>query len=486
MSDLAGTVTEAPDGPRRQSPRWLRSGASRGAVVGSFVVLAAAYFGMANLHDNSFFTHLATGHLILDGHVPTVDPYSFTAPGHPWVVQSWFASLLYASSEKIGHGLGIRLMIMLLSVVLALVVWRLTRPAKSVVARIVAILPALAVGTVNWGPRPLLFGLVGFALVLLVLREERDPRWLVPVMWVWVNTHGSFPLAFVLVVIYGFGARLDGGSFRHASRTLLWIAIGTVAGALNPLGLKLLWFPVELLSKQDVLRHMTEWQAPGFQSEWQRAFLVGVIGAAALAPRLPRGDRYRLLLPALAFSALGFDAMRNIALATLLLAPLLAVELSDLGSLSSRSRTRGHTLVVGTVLVIAAVVVGVRATAPSFDFATYPVKPFDDLQAQGRLRSPHRVAAEDIVGNYMELRYLGKVPVFVDDRVDMYPKSVIEDELSLIHAQVRLEQGSGSVEDRYGGVVGRLATRLRALAVEELATRTALHVQIDRRRLGGL
>ncbi len=90
---------------------------------------------------------------------------------------------------------------------------------------------------------------------------------------------------------------------------------------------------------------------------------------------------------------------------------------------------------LGTVLVIAAVVVGAQATAPSFDFATYPVKPFDDLQARGRLRSPHRVAAEDVVGNYMELRYLGKVPVFVDDRVDMYPKSVIEDELSLLHAQ---------------------------------------------------
>ena len=33
---------------------------------------------------------------------PSHDPYTFTAPGEPWVVQSWLASLLYASAERLG------------------------------------------------------------------------------------------------------------------------------------------------------------------------------------------------------------------------------------------------------------------------------------------------------------------------------------------------------------------------------------------------
>ncbi len=51
--------------------------------------------GIDQLSDNSFFTHLATGRLILAHGIPRHDVYSFTAAGEPWVVQSWLASLLY-------------------------------------------------------------------------------------------------------------------------------------------------------------------------------------------------------------------------------------------------------------------------------------------------------------------------------------------------------------------------------------------------------
>ena len=40
------------------------------------VVLAGALIGARPLRDNSFFTHLATGRLILAEGMPTADPYS--------------------------------------------------------------------------------------------------------------------------------------------------------------------------------------------------------------------------------------------------------------------------------------------------------------------------------------------------------------------------------------------------------------------------
>ena len=182
---------------------------------------------------------------------------------------------------------------------------------------------------------------------------------------------------------------------------------------------------------------MIEWQAPGFDSTWQRLFLLMFLAAMVMVPRLPREDRYRLVLPTLLFSALGFVAMRNIALATFLLAVLLAKELAGLGSLSSKVRSHAYTFVSGLLVVLIAVVVGARLSQPSFEFSAYPVAAVNLLEAQGRLGPDHRLLTQDYVGNYLTLRSGGEIQVFVDDRVDMFPKPVIDDELALINGTPR-------------------------------------------------
>ena len=75
-----------------------------GGALGVLFVGAGAAIGLRSLADNSFLTHLATGRLILDsGSVPSHDPYTFTAAGEPWTVQSWLASLLYAVAEDVAR-----------------------------------------------------------------------------------------------------------------------------------------------------------------------------------------------------------------------------------------------------------------------------------------------------------------------------------------------------------------------------------------------
>lgn len=415
-----------------RTPRWVARGATRGAVVGWVVVLLAAVSGSAALGDNSFLTHLTTGRLILKGHLPTTDPYSFTAHGEPWVVQSWLASLLYALTEKLGHGVGLRLMISVLSGLIAAVSWRLTRPGRSVVARLAAVAPAIVIGTVTWGARPLIFGLAAFAVVFLTLVERRDPRWLVPVMWIWVNTHGSFPLGLVLIVAYGFGVWCDREPLDHVLGTFKWCVIGTLLGAVNPLGPKLLWFPIALLQKQDVLSYMLEWQAPNFTDTWQRIFLATFVVAMVLVPRLPAGRRYRFLIPTLLFTALGLTATRNIALASIVLTPLLAMELAGLGNLVSRARAKVNTAACALLAAVTVLIVGVRLAEPSFDLTSYPTTAVDWLAAHGRLDAPHRIIGRDTVGNYLEFRTRGRTRIFVDDRVDMFPEGVIDDEKTLL------------------------------------------------------
>jgi hypothetical protein len=95
-------VPAAEAAPRANVARWVRLPAPQALVVLGAAV-AGARLGFRPISDNSTLLHLRTGlELIRTGHVPHVDPYSFTAPGHRWVVQSWLASLMYGAAYRVG------------------------------------------------------------------------------------------------------------------------------------------------------------------------------------------------------------------------------------------------------------------------------------------------------------------------------------------------------------------------------------------------
>ena len=55
-------------------------------------------------------THLRTGIDMARGlGIPRMDPYSFTAPGHAWVVQSWLPEWTYGWAYRLG---GFRLVLL--------------------------------------------------------------------------------------------------------------------------------------------------------------------------------------------------------------------------------------------------------------------------------------------------------------------------------------------------------------------------------------
>ena len=93
--------------------------------------------GLGPLNDNSFLTHLATGRLMwTTHHIPHSDPYSFTAAGRSWVVQSWLASLCYGAADHWWGAAGVLLFVGLCAAIVAGLVWALTRPAGSLVGRL--------------------------------------------------------------------------------------------------------------------------------------------------------------------------------------------------------------------------------------------------------------------------------------------------------------------------------------------------------------
>lgn len=424
------------------------------------MVAAGLTIGLRPLTDNSFFTHLATGRLILErGSVPRHDPYTFTAAGEPWVVQSWLASWLYASVEAVAGALGLRLLMGAVAGGLAALLWRLTRPADGVVARLVVAGLAVGVGGELWAERPFMLGLLALGGVVLAADGDLDPRWLLPIGWVWTNVHGSFPLGLAYLVVVAVGRRLDGGHPVQELRALRWLAVGALSGIVGPLGPRVLTFPLELLRRQDVLRNVIEWRAPTFDSLSQRLFVVQLVLAVLLLARRPS---YRRALVIALFGAAALLSARNLAVASVVMVPVMAASIPEMGTLRSTQRPR-FAAVLGAVGVVAVVLLAsARLGQRDYELRGYPVDALAYLDEAGVDLTAHHLASQDVVGNLQELIYGATGQVFYDDRFDMFPDDVTEAHLALVQSSpsVRAELAGHDIElvvwDRSAAAAQRL------------------------------
>src|SRR5260370_18082201 len=72
------------------------------AWLGAGVYLLLLVLGSSLLGDSDTFWHIAAGKWILDQHAfPSVDIYSFTKTGAPWISTSWLPAVLYAGSHDL-------------------------------------------------------------------------------------------------------------------------------------------------------------------------------------------------------------------------------------------------------------------------------------------------------------------------------------------------------------------------------------------------
>jgi len=393
-------------------------------VVGAAFVIWGTVVGLERLHDNSFLTHVATGRLILAHGVPTRDPYTFTALGRPWVVESWLASVLYRGVENLAGGHGLQVMHAVLCALAAALGWVLTRPARQLTGRIIAAGALLAVGTGYWSPRPLLIALVLFAVLAVMVETDRGPAWaLVPLMWVWLNVHGSWPLGLAYLVLRMVGRRVDHNPQGRLPRLLGFSALGAVLGAVNPIGLRLVAYPLTVITHHSAFAHIVEWQSPSFSDPVNLAFLLEVLVAVVLL--VARRGTVEDVLVVAVFTAAALSASRNVPVAALLVTPVLARGLAGIGTIDGQRRG-----LVPAIGVTALVALGLALTAgamrhPAYNLSLYPVSEVSWLQSQHLV--PGRVATTDYVGNYLEFRYGTRADAFIDDRADIFPPAVERD-----------------------------------------------------------
>ena len=415
--------------------RRLRAPSLESLFVAALVLLGFR-LGALPIGDNSMLTHLRTGIDMVSGHgIPRTDPYSYTAHGKSWVVQSWLPEWTYGWLHRLG---GFRLVVLEQAVLMAVVAWLIARLARSGTPLRTALAAGLAVGigAPFWSPRPLLFGLLCMVLTVTVVEQRRSPWLLVPIVWLWVNSHGSFPLGGVWLVARGAGEWLDWKAWPRETVRYVWAFLGSlVVAVINPLGAKLLFFPLTIGEKSSVFERIVEWQSPNFHRAGDRFALV--LLAVALVLLFRARLTWRDSVPAMVFLVLSLYAVRNVPIFAITLAPVLQRILRRPEGAAPRkppteSQLRTNRALLATIAAAFVLFGALAAIAGPLNLRTYPVDAATYLDSHGLLSRPHRLAHQDAVGNYLSFRFGRSVQVFIDDRVDMYPVAVSDDYADLL------------------------------------------------------
>ncbi len=298
--------------------RVLRRAFSFPVMVAGLLTTLAAIAVRARFDDPDMWWHLKMGKIIWTTHtIPVTDIFSYTTGHHAYIPHEWLSQALIYGAYRFGGYSGLMLWLCFFSAALLIAGYTLCSLYSGNAK--VGFLGALVIfvfATSGLAVRPQMIGYLILIVELLLLHfgQTRNPRWffcLPPLFAIWVNFHGSFFLGLGVAGIYlvcsFFNFRI--GSLTatrwdsHRSRVLaLAIVLSTAALFLNPVGLKLIRYPIDTFLHQTIgLSHVDEW-LPLQMNGARGIALMATLGCIFLVVLIKRSE---LLLQELVVLAVG-------------------------------------------------------------------------------------------------------------------------------------------------------------------------------------
>ena len=364
------------------------------------------------VRDNSYLWHVRAGTVQLDQvAVLTSDPFSFTANGAAWRTQSWLADLLYGWGDRL-WGLSVVTPLVLIGAALlvATIALRVHRVSPSPIATALGTVWIMWLTIGYFTPRPVLFSLMLFGLLLLAA-DTPKLRWsLAPLMWLWASVHGGFVVGLGYLVLDGL---------RRRDRARIADVIGaTAVTVLTAHGWGVWEIILKFFGSGQALDLIVEWLSPDFIGIEHFPFALGIVAliAGAIRGRLLARDLW-VIAPFLLFA---FTANRAVPIAALALGPYFtgSVMLPTRAPKASKAtifQGRLNALLIVSVFLLPALV----PLGGGLDRELFAVEAISHL-------GPERTFHDDGVGGYLIYAEWPDRSVYIDDRAELYGEGFVD------------------------------------------------------------
>jgi hypothetical protein len=250
-------------------------------VLGSLLVGAVFVPARLFVVDPDSWWHVKVGAEILaTHHWPTVDPYSFTVSGEPWIAYEWLGEVLSAVAMHIGGVRGLDLLLIVLgsAIMVSLYIYTTLCSGNSK-AGFVACAMLFVLANASFTLRPQMLGYLFLILTLIALELFRQGKrraiWFLPLLFlIWVNAHGSFIIGLGTILVYWLSGLRElqlGGIEAHAwpasqRRQLSFVFLLCLAVLpVTPYFTRLAVYPFDMMFSQPVnVANIQEWRPMPF------------------------------------------------------------------------------------------------------------------------------------------------------------------------------------------------------------------------------
>jgi hypothetical protein len=392
-------------------------------MVAALAGFALAAFSPGLLNDADTFWHIRAGEwMVAQGAVLRADIFSASVPGAPWHTQEWLAEILMALAWRAGWP-GIHLLFAACAGVTAGAVGFFVRRRVEMVPALLTVVLGLScvTGSLLARPHMLTLPLLAIWTAGLVAAREKDSApswWLIAVMPLWANLHGSFAFGLALAGALAIEAVIESRERKTvATGWGLFLLAATLCAMMTPFGLQTLLFPFKLSAMQG-LGHIGEWQASDFShlSPFLLALLSTLFVLGGGKVKIP--PLRLLLLLVLVWLALTHTRHQMLlgVTAPILLSPALAKTWPAKGKI--------HPPLFGLLTAFVLVVLIAARLMVPVARGDDPVSPVSALA-----HVPHFVRDTPVLNSYEFGGYLiwNGVKVFIDSRADLYGDAFLND-----------------------------------------------------------
>lgn len=405
--------------------------------------------------------HVRAGQAMIDtGSLLRTDTFTFTAFERPWLDQQWGSQLVFVGLFRLG---GWDLLFFSRALLVGLMFFLVYSSARlSGASMRVAGWLTIASGVVilDIPLRPQFFGMVLFALTVWIVAARAQRPW---VMWtiplivaLWANLHGSFFLVAIPLLVSLLEDRR--AHVPKADRILLIGLACMLAANLNPFGVRIWSYVVGLSTNPQVVGLVTEWKPTTVKTIEGFLFFASAVALAAVLIFRGRRPSWPPVLGIAVLFVMGLFAVRNTYWWPLAAPVFLAGAITEPAPIGGVQPTAASRAVADEPRRLASTLIAAMLVALAIAYLpwwrpTFTSKATTNFVGDGLLsHAPHRVTdrldqllppaqrafVPQIWGSWFEFA-LPQDRVFVDSRIEIFPRYLWDDYILVSDGQVGWE-----------------------------------------------